>query len=399
MLTGDLAISWQRGNRIVPRALDMNDADYLRAAAELIALVREHQGQRRAVLEQALEDYIGLGTDYRILRGLIKLLMDRCRFTIVSPVEPVELRQKLFLHARQHHPLNEASKAQVLAAVAQELNCAVETITTSLFADLPANQTLIEFDELSADELLAAYNLAQAQAVLYRCVEMTLWVEPQDAAGYRQLFEAIKYYRLIHAIKGRAATGYEILLSGPVSLFHRSQKYGIQMAVFLPALLECRGWRLRAEIAAKNGKRGFFELDSKQQRLRVSDAPVMLAANELVEKLLARWPDLGSAWTLQRCSEVIDLGEGAFVPDLVAGNEAGLKIYGELLGFWTPRFLTQRLEEFAYNGMKNFLLVVSEELRGSRETPTTLPPNVLVYKTTLSARDLLAAIERVANTR
>jgi uncharacterized protein len=397
MLTGDLAISWQRGNRIVPRALDVNDADYLRAADELIAIVRAHQGARRVQLEQALEDYIGLGTDYRILRGLIKLLMDRCRFAIASPVEPFELRQKLFLHARTQHPINEANREEVLTAVAQELNCPTQVITTSLFADLPDNQALLEFDELSADELLATYNLAQAQALLYRCVEMTVWVEPQDAAGYRQLFDAIKYYRLIHEIKGRAAIGYEIHLSGPVSLFHRSQKYGVQMAVFLPALLECRAWRMRAEIEAKNNKRVFFELNSDQQQLRASDESFAPMNNELLEKLLTRWPDLGSAWTLERCQEVIDLGEGAFIPDLVARKNEQ-KIYCELLGFWTPRFLKQRLDDFAYNRMTNFLLAISEELRGSREAPATLPPNVLTYKTTLNARDLLAAIERLSHT-
>lgn len=395
MLTGDLAISWQRGKRIVPRALEVNDADYLRAAAELIAIVCAHQGERRAKLEQALEDYIGLGTDYRILRGLIKLLMDRCRFATLSPVEPVELRQKLFLSARAQHPITEANRAEVLTTVAQELSCSIEAITTSLFADLPDNQALLEFAELSAEELLAAYNLAQAQALLYRCVEMTLWVEPQAATGYRQLFEAIKYYRLIHTIKGRAATGYEIHLSGPVSLFHRSQKYGVQMAVFLPALLECRGWRMRAEIEAKNDKRVFFELDSEQQLLRARDEYFAPLNNELLEKLLARWPDLGSTWILERCQEVIDLGASAFAPDFVARHQTGRRIYCELLGFWTPRFLKQRLEDFAYNRMPNFLLAVSEELRGSREAPATLPPNVLVYKTTLQARDLLAAIERL----
>jgi hypothetical protein len=29
-------------------------------------------------LQQALDEYIGVGTDYKILRGLIKLLLDRC---------------------------------------------------------------------------------------------------------------------------------------------------------------------------------------------------------------------------------------------------------------------------------------------------------------------------------
>jgi uncharacterized protein len=389
MLTADLAMSWQRGDQIRPRYLNPDDADYLQAAEELITLVREHLQQRRVELQHALDDYIGVGTDYRILRGLIKLLVDRCEFATVAPMEPAELRCSLFLRACEHHPV--LAREQVLAVVGQELNIAPENLLASLYADLPDNQRLVTFDELDARALLDEYNLAQAQALLYRCIEMILWLEPQAPAGYRQLFDAIKHYRLIHSIRGNAAQGYEIQLSGPVSLFHRSQKYGIQMAVFLPALLACQGWRMRAEIEAKN-KQVFFSLDSQQKQLYAAHFDVTAEENPLLEKLLHKWPDLDSGWTLARSNEVIDLGETAFAPDLVASDAAGHNVFIELLGFWTPRYLQQRLQEFQRGGMKNYLLAVSEEWRGSRDEPTNLPPNVLVYKTSLDARALRTAL-------
>ncbi|HMV49153.1 MAG TPA: hypothetical protein PKD31_15455, partial [Blastocatellia bacterium] len=60
---------------------------------------------------------------------------------------------------------------------------------------------------------------------------------------------------------------------------------------------------------------------------------------------------------------------------------------------WTPRYLKDRLEEFARAGFTNFVLLVSEELRGSREAPAALPPNVVGYKTSPDARAVLAAVE------
>ena len=39
------------------------------------------------------------------------------------------------------------------------------------------------------------------------------------------------------------------------------------------------------------------------------------------------------------------------------------------------------------------VLLVSEELRGSREAPATLPPNVISYKTSPDVRAVLAVIE------
>ena len=282
-----------------------------------------------------------------------------------------------------------AAREQVLVEVASELLCQPADLLAGLYADLSENQVLTAFDELTPEELLDRYNLAQAQALFYRCIELTLWVEPQAPAGYRQLFDAIKYYRLIHSIHGNAATGYEIRLSGPVSLFHRSQKYGIQMAVFLPALLACQGWRLRAEIEAKN-KQIFYELNSQQKQLYAEHFADTREENPLLEKLLSKWND--PDWMLLPCAEVIDLGETAFAPDLVAEHTSGQRVYLELLGFWTPRYLQQRLQEFARGGMQNFLLAVSEEWRGSREEPGNIPPNVLVYKTALDARAVRNAL-------
>jgi hypothetical protein len=390
MLTSDLAMSWTRGDQIRPRYLNPDAAEYLRAADDLILLVRNHQQRRRAELQKALDDYIGVGTDYRILRGLIKLLVDRCEFETVAPMEPAELRQSLFLRAVQHHPV--LDRESVLALAADELNIPADQILASLYADLHDHQRLVSFDDLDARVLLDGYNLAQAQALFYRCVELTLWIEPQSSAGYRQLFDAIKHYHLIHSIRGNAAMGYEIRLSGPVSLFHRSQKYGIQMAVFLPALLACQSWRLRAEIESKT-KPIFYELNSEQKQLYAAQFDSLTEENPLLEKLLGKWTD--DEWRLERCAEVIDLGESAFAPDLKA-TRGGRAVYIELFGFWTPRYLQQRLQEFARGGMRNYLLAVSEEWRGSRDEPTNLPANVLVYKTTLDARALRSALTNLA---
>ena len=399
MLTSDLALSWQRGQRIGPRTLDLDDPNYLRIAADLIGIVRAHAGCRRAELEQALDNYVGTGTDYRILRGLIKLLLDQCVFEIASPLDPVAIRQTLFLKARAQHPVlvDSAQRPTVMASAAEALSCTPEVVTDNLYADLPANHQLTHFEALTEEQLLERYNLAQAQALLYRCVEMQLSVEPQEPTSYRQLFDAIKAYRLIHTIKGNAAAGYEVRLSGPVSLFHRSQKYGIQMAVFLPALLECSGWRMRAEIATAKGKRAVFELKSEPSKLSAGELITDTAKQSLLEKFMAGWAKLASDWTLEPSQEVIDLGDGAFIPDFVLRRLAGKIVYLEILGFWTPRYLNDRLKEFAHAGFKDFILVVSEELRGSREAPAKLPSNVVTCKAAPDARAVRVTLEQLTD--
>ena len=405
MLTSDLAQSWQRGTRTGPRLVETTDAEHLRTAEELIRLVRGHQGRTRAELDSALNEYIGTGTDYKTLRGLIKLLLDACLFETQSAIEPEELRRQLFLHARAFHPLSVAGeddrRLQAIAEVAQQLNCTSAEVENGLYADLLANQVLTEFNESTPEELLERYNLAQAQALLYRAIEMKLWVAPEDAAGARQLFDAIKDYRLIHSISGTAQTGYEVRLSGPVSMFHRSQKYGIQLAVFLPALLACHNWRMRAEIApGKNsGEKLFFELDHRQQALRSHYLEQTRNRDKsLLEKLLASWlrRTNNSAWQLEECAEVIDLGASAFIPDLMARHPEHETVYIEVFGFWTPRHLTRRLEELERGHFTRWVLIASEELRCSREPAARMPSRVIICKTVPDAISIEAALDEAA---
>ena len=349
-------------------------------------------------MTKELDEYVGNGTDYKIMRGLIKLLLDRCEFETSSAAEPIEIRRALFLAAKNFHPVvrDENAKAQIITTVAQELNCNAEEILPSLYADLPDNQKLISFETLSPRELIDRYNLAQAQALLYKCLEMKLWIEPQSASGFREIFNAIKSFRLIHSIKGNAMNGYQIVLTGPVSMFHRSQKYGVQMAVFLPALLNAKGWRMSAEIYSKEKGNAFYELDSQQKLLRSHYDTAPEYENPVTQKLFANWSKLKSEWTLEQNREVVDLGQTAFIPDLVLRHPNGKKVFLDVLGFWTPDSLKKRLKEFESSGLGNFIIAAWEELRGSREDVVNIPENVIVFKRNLDAAMIELMAEKIA---
>jgi uncharacterized protein len=396
MLTADLALSWQRGEEIRPRRLNPSDPRWLRDAAALVRLFAEHAGRERGELEQALDGYVGAGTNYKVFRGLIKLLLDRSEFENAAGLDPPALRRALFLRARESHPLDggEEARARVVSEVARELDCEPAALAAGLYADLPRRQRLTSFEEIDARELIDLYNLAQAQALLYRCVRMSLRVRPQPPEGQRRLFGAIKAHRLIHAVRGGAAEGYEVLLDGPVSIFHRSQKYGVQMSVFLPDLLACDGWSMRAEIATRRGA-ALFALDSQSHDLRSPQAGLRGYENPVREKLLEAWPRFDTDWTLEPSGEVIDLGDSAFVPDFILRHPAGQSIHLELLGFWTPEHLTERLAEFERAGLKNFLLAAWEELRGSRDPFTRDVPQVVLFKRTLDPAAVEWAAEKL----
>jgi len=112
-----------------------------------------------------------------------------------------------------------------------------------------------EHTDLTVDWLLTRYNLALAQAVLYDATEMRIRV--WDHFG--TVFSYVKLFGLMHRIypidadgervgSTDQAAGYEAVLDGPASLFSQSQKYGIRMANFLPALPLCDRWEMAATI-------------------------------------------------------------------------------------------------------------------------------------------------------
>ncbi len=386
MLTSDLAINFRRGDKVFPRLIAANDPDYLRDVACLVEILNEFIGKNRGELERELEEYIGTGTDFKILRGFIKLLDDRCKFATSSVAEPSEIRRKVFLEAKKFQPVfpNSPQRSEVLLNVATSLNTDANTIESNLYADLSAQQKLISFDEITPKDLLNRYNLAQAQALLYKCVEMRIWVEPSsDKANYRAIFGWIKHFNLIHSVAGNAENGYEITLTGAASLFHRSQKYGVQMSVFLPALLLCSGWKMSAEVTQKFGGNLFYELSSNQNELNSCYFEDTEFENPSLEKLEKDWEKSKTTWRLEENKAVVDLGKIVFIPDFTLTSPDNEKIYLDVLGFWTPKSLQQRLDEFRSINFDKFIIAVSRELCGSREESTSTSENVLFFKSSL----------------
>jgi predicted nuclease of restriction endonuclease-like RecB superfamily len=413
MLTSELAQSVRRGKTVRPRLLDERDAGALQTARDLIEIVRAHEWLVRAELDAALERYAGAATQYKTLRGLMKILLDECEFETVSTIEPVELRRYLFRAARRVYPVFKTSDdsnaegfdahRQLIEDAARQFNCEPEQIEQGLYADTQSNQRLTTMNELTPLELIRRYNLAQAQALLYRAVEMRVWLRPDDPVNSRALFDAVKAHNLIHSIAGDARSGYEVYLTGAVALFHRTQKYGIQMAAFLPALLLCRGWRMRATINAKtfaaDAKKSetvlYYELDDAQDLLHSHYLPPTTSGSELTEKLLANFARLRANWSAERTSEIVQLGKTVFVPDLAATNDSGKRIFIEVYGFWTPTHLKRRIEELNAENFRDWIIVASDEMRCSREPLQSAPPNVIICQNAPDARKVLAALETI----
>src|SRR5208283_4703446 len=101
MLTGNLVRVRQARNRIVPCYIDANEPQWLAEAERLLDMFRGQEGRTRGELEEEIADSFGEERGRLIIRGLARLLEDRCEFEVVSDQPPEQLRNVVFLAATE----------------------------------------------------------------------------------------------------------------------------------------------------------------------------------------------------------------------------------------------------------------------------------------------------------
>ncbi len=405
MLTADLIAARVVKGEVKPRYVSPTDPAALALAAQMVAVFGEHVGRTREALDGALAALLGEGTEYLLHRGLAKLLSDRAEFEVKSACEPSLLRRRLFEEAAKVHPavavadaVHKVTRDDVVARVAAELGVDAATVTGAMYADLEAEHVMTKGPDLTPEALVHRYNVGLAQAVLLRATSMTVEIAAGAPARYRQLFRYVKFYRLMHQVTGTAKAGYVLRLDGPMSLFQLSQKYGLQLAEFLPALLLCEAWKVSADVLWGKEKRALTLRLSSEQGLvsHYPDKGVYVTREE--QFLVDRFAELKTPWALERKSEVVDLGgKGVLVPEFVLRHKTdGRVAYVEVMGFWKREYLEARLALLRSDGPKNLVLAVPWRLRGNDDELADAPGEVLFFKDVIVAKELLERAERVA---
>lgn len=403
MLTGNLVRVKTAKSRVIPMYLNRESQDWLEVAESLLLIFREGVGMTRGEIEAEIDELVGEGMATLAHRGLAKVLEDRAEFEVVADVPPETLREKVFAAAAEHRKSLRAAghrapfkREMVLDAVAAELGIQPNEVAGSLFADLKDENRLLKFDDLTAQRLVDRYNVALAQSVLLRSVLVTAEVRREKPARYRQLFRHLKFHRLLYRVEGNMRDGYTFHIDGPLSLFSATNKYGLQMANFLPALLLCSDFRLDAELrwGPKREPRHFHLESADGLVSHYADsgtyAPPELAA------FLDRFRQVAPAWDVSESTEVVELGrEGVWVPDYKFVHRAtGTDVLVEILGFWKRSSLERLLKLLPGHGPKRYLLAISDRLKVDEEALGELSGPVLRFKEIPNAPELAAMLDR-----
>ncbi|MEB3213588.1 MAG: DUF790 family protein [Leptolyngbyaceae bacterium] len=405
MLPSGLLVNRFSGESVVPKRVPI-DERHRAIAQELIDVFQAHQHKTQGELNRHLQDIEGEETDYRFKRGLAHLLKgDRfSTFEIVSPLEPSDLRQRVFALAAQTVPSPETASTtihQLATVLSEELEKEVlpQQIRQGLYADLAENRILVSFDAPTPEALLHLYNLSQVQGIFYKASHIIITAHRNDPGEYKLLFRYLKLFRLMAYIEGDADHGFTITIDGPTSLFKPSTRYGLDIAKLIPALLHVTKWSLQADLQMRDT----YSNTTKTRRFTLTSAcdlvshypPGKTYDSMLEESFVDRWRSLKTNWKLEREVDLIPIPGSVMIPDFRIVHPDGRNYLLEIVGYWRPEYLRKKFSQVRQSERDDLILAVSERLNLEKAgiNISKTPARVVWFKHKLSPKAVLEAIE------
>lgn len=401
MLTADLVRGTRRGGQlhVAPpkgkkraRAVELADAS--------VGLLQALVGAPRDEVMAALGAVEAEGRERLLLRGLQKLLLDRCVFEVAEGPDPRTLREDLFTRAAAERlaldddtPLDTET---LTAQVAADHGLDAGDLQRLLYADLRGTHLLRQAPTLSAEALVDGYGAALEQAVLLRAERVEVTLHTEDAEVLRRLLRACKFRRLLWTLE-RADAGWTLTLDGPTSLLRSSTRYGLQLAMLLPVIRTCDRFELTAHVRWGKARTPLtWQLSGGARRGR-SKRPALPLPDDIA-RLLDDIDRLDTPWTASATADVVELpGVGWCVPDVALSHPELGTVSLEVLGYWSRDAAWRRIELARAGLDRPMVFALSSRLRVDESVlPDDLPAALYVYKGVMHARRVLERAEAAA---
>jgi predicted nuclease of restriction endonuclease-like RecB superfamily len=315
---------------------------------------------------------------------LVKLLDDVATYAWPHGRAPAERRLAVFEGAARHWPPLDPAIIGSLLGTAPDTR--PDDTVAELYPDYPEFHRLTAFPaEYTPTDLRHDYDLAQAQALLYAATSITL----DATANLKHIVQHARLARLLHRIEEAPGGGYRFVFDGPNSILRQTRAYGVDFARFLAALVRARGWRLTAEITLKKGWRPLTFTLGAGDGLRATGASLPRFDSRVEEAFARRFGRARDGWRLSRESTVVEVGHALFIPDFTFTHEDGTVVLLEIVGYWRPEYLEEKLRKLAGVSGTHLLVAVPHRLV-ARVSET--PGSVIEYRTRLRLADVMSAL-------
>jgi hypothetical protein len=352
----------------------------------------------RANVDENLSKLEAKYTDYKLVRGICHLLEQRCEYVSPSKIfsdsrnnntSAIYLRKKIFEESsRIGYPVTEDERKHILQKVASKNGLTIDEMQVAMWNDLDKNKYLKNFDSLSPLQLVAWYNISILQTLLLNCVKLEFSVD--GGFNWKKILRKIKQlglmYFLYHesnfesesndntknqdvVLNGKNDKRVICTVDGPLSIVRLTDRYGMAMAKLIPLIILTEMWSIDATILRKSisgiKKTYRFQLSHKDKDLPLFDASNTQFRPEpnsepafsfnkydmdnfdsnVEKKFMDKFLKFSTGWKLTREPDPLILSDGkAFISDFVF-EKYGIKVYLEIVGFWTKEYLKRKLEK------------------------------------------------------
>jgi predicted nuclease of restriction endonuclease-like RecB superfamily len=360
----------QNTYRAIPDMLVLKrHGNHLAPTEVALEIYRQGAGRQRQELHRAVHaafEHLDNCTERRV-NAFCKLLDERATYDTSAKKAAPRLRKRLWTEAATHHPLVSdpdsllvQREAAVKARIAAGAGLSWDALTRDLWADVTECERLLEFEGYtSAQALLSRYNVAQYQAALFDATDLTIQVR----LDLKTIIRATKLAGLVHDITPLSDGVYQIILSGAASPLRDTKRYGPDMAKFLPTLLSCQGWQLRARLMRKHPTFRWTLEISPKTGLKVERAELPDFDSEVERGFWAQWrKNPVAGWSLQHEKHLLWKGQTVFIPDFTLIHDSGRAIHLEIVGFWTPEYLEEKIRKLTVMNERDLLLIVQDDV-------------------------------------
>jgi predicted nuclease of restriction endonuclease-like RecB superfamily len=378
--------------RLSPKYVTLNDETNA-LSKSIIRSYEASTGKKKEHLARMLKELEEKEPDYKLVRGLAELLERRCNYLIESPIDPKHARDLTFREASKRRAVSFPERSQVIQDVSDKLKVDPSDIENSLWKDLEEEQILKGFLPIDSKTLIKQYNFALAQTALFKSTKM----EFTSSGNWKNIFRDLKYLGLMYAVEKKKGNddgkineeGYTVSMEGPLSLFKLTDRYGTSFAKLLNQIILSDSWSFKAELFDRIRNRIlYFEEDSgsvfglfesnwtpteptkyvgaaivsspKKSPFMFQRQNIHLYDSKVEEKFASGFNALRTGWALKREPEPLVAGSHVLIPDFSFDKE-GLKVYLEIVGFWTTDYLERKLAKLSSLSPDIEMIVAADE--------------------------------------
>jgi predicted nuclease of restriction endonuclease-like RecB superfamily len=368
----------RRGDRLTPPFLGPADLPWIRA---LLAEADRFVGRPERELEARLRLPFEVGVPALKLQPTIHVLRGLHGHQPGPGIRPARARAAVFTAAAG----DARPRAELLTSVAAELGLSAIDLEAALHADMPGERLVgAPPGPISPVDLVAIVNLSLAQSMVARARSVT--IELLEAS--HRVVRVAKLRGLLCVVSTAANGRTRLDLSGPLALFHHTVLYGRALASLLPVLTWCLAFELRASCI----------IDGQALRLELSERDGLRAAAEpqrhdsQLERHFERdFARAAPGWQVLREPTALAVHERLIFPDFALVGPDGRRWLLEIVGFWTPDYLTRKLADYRAAGCRDLILCIDARL-GAQPTEVPAKARVVIFRRRIEVAQVLALL-------